>query len=176
MAEEQTCVELGHCAKHGVEVERRIQDRTRIENLEHKCRQHEIELEIKLGNIWSHLSRSRSLIYGVFISMGLLLCINLGAYYFANTINTANDRGEEILLAKINRVERDFKLSQAEIMTSVVTLLTSDAEQREWQKGMVRQLELINYNLRKAMERDNGYHMDNDDHYTLPPTGAGRNE
>ena len=179
MADEQvnTCVESGHCEMHGVEIERRRQDRSRIDALEAKWREHEAGMDIKFGNLWSHMSKNSNMIYGIFVSLGLIMVIVLGSYYYTNTVNTANDRGEEILLNKIYKIEETYKIQQSEIMTTIVTLLTSDAEQKEWQRGVIRQLELINHNMEKAT---NGgpthgvprYYDDNDYHYVLPPTGA----
>lgn len=159
----ETCLDTGICINHNLEVERRKTDRKDIVDLKAYVE--------KLFNRWDNeIPPMKIKVFSVFVTLGLLSLICLGAYTFTaisnahfevaiaaldtrtnnkiDSVKNGSDRGEEILLAKINTVEKDLRADQTEIMSKVVVLLTSDAEQRQWQKGMMKQLEMLNSYLR----------------------------
>lgn len=166
MADEKsinTCLDTGICVNHHVEVERRKTDRKEI-----------MDLKAHVGKLFDRwdmeIPQIKVKVFAIFVTLGLLSVIALGGYTYTavsnahmevaltavdvrinnslDAVKRGSDRGEEILLAKINSVESALRDDQTEIMSKVVVLLTSDAEQRQWQKGMMKQLEMLNSYLR----------------------------
>lgn len=160
------CLDTGICLHHGEEIERRRTDRKDIAYLKEMLSKLFERLDAEIPAI-------KIKVFAIFLSMGLMLVIVLGAYSFTAVsvsnhradmaeykreskaemlaVKASSDRGEEILLAKLNRVERDSKDERDKLTAQLVLLLTSDAENKEWQRGVMRQLELLNTNFHKVM-------------------------
>lgn len=160
------CLETGICIHHGETVERRKSDAKDIKYLKDVVEKLFIRWENEIPDL-------KIKVFSIYVSLTLLLFMVGGAYSFTAisvsnhradmsefksemkaqlaAVKASSDRGEEILLAKINRTEKDNKTEREGIMAQVVTLLTSDAEQKEWQRGVLRQLEVLNTNFTKAL-------------------------
>jgi len=147
------CLETGHCMAHGDEVERRK----------------ETVLEIK--DLWRHVGANAVKIYGVAATMVLFGALLIGSFTYTNSVKfdlkdevdevrLGSDRGEEILLAKINANYTMTKRQQDEIMSNVVKLLTADAERREWQRGMMTQMKTLNEYIKSLIEHNRSQHED----------------
>ena len=170
---EQSCIEDGHCKVHGQEIERRKQASKDIDAMKADIKE--------LFRKWDdQIPSIKMKVFAIFVSIFLFLFLVAGSYSYTaisnandradraiisathakemDEITRRNDRGEEILLNKINTVERDLRLEQTKIMARVVELLTADAERRQWQKGMVTQLQLLNDHIRDFMglKKSNG--------------------
>lgn len=159
-----SCVIDGKCAIHDVEIERRRTDREDLQALKEDFKLNGQACESKVGNLHDRITllaetltkqigHNGNLITGVFISLGLMAVIVLGSFYYISVVDKRNDRGEEILLTKINADYRSSKQERDLLVSQVVTLLQSDAEQKEWQRGVIRQLELLNTNLNRTFRK-----------------------
>lgn len=148
----ETCLTTGHCAMHDVEVERRANDHNDIALLKEAMVELNRSNEKKIVAIHSRTNTTENRVMGIFVSLGLMAVIVFGCYYFTNIVNTRNDRGEEILLAKINADYKSAKEERTYIVAQVVELLTASAEQKEWQRGMITQLELLNTHIHNIVE------------------------
>jgi hypothetical protein len=169
-----SCVLDGRCAIHDVEIERRRTDREELNKLKDSFKVNEQECQAKVGVIHDRItamgkelslaiSHNGNLITGVFLSLGLMGVILFGSFYYTNIVDKRNDRGEEILLNKINEDYRASKKERDVINAQIIALLQSSAEQKEWQKGVIRQLELMNANLNRnfnttRVQGSNGYY------------------
>ena len=171
----KNCMIDGRCQLHDVEIERRKSDREDLKQLKLDFRHNNLACESKVGNLHDRITglgtdtnrdiaRNGNLITGVFVSLGLIAVIVLGSFYYTNVVDKRNDRGEEILLTKINADYRSSKLEREYLVSQVVGLLQSSAEQREWQRGVIRQLELINSNINRTLggstKNSSEYHYD----------------
>lgn len=154
MADHPNCLDTGKCSLHDVEIERRKSDRKDVEYLKGAVIKMEKAISAcaeaqneRTRAFHQRMNTTENKVFGIFVSLGLMAVILFGGYYYATIIDKRNDRGEEILLAKINSNDAIAKAERAETVAQVVTLLTSDAEQREWQKGMMKQMELLNTHI-----------------------------
>lgn len=144
----ESCMEKGHCAVHGVEIERRKQTSKSVEEIKNQIEKFEHFAETEHKTFNDKISVLSSKLNGIATTLGLLLLITLGSYYYVNVVDYRNNRGEEILLNKINNNANHAKVERDALVSQIVSLLTTSAEQKEWQRGMMRQMELLNSHIR----------------------------
>jgi len=149
------CLTTGKCTIHDVEIERRKTDRKELNYLREAFIKLEESNEDRAIQIHNRLNGVSNKVMGIFVSLGLISLICFGCYYYIGVVDKRNDRGEEILLNKINADARSAKEERTNLVSQVVTLLTADAEQKEWQRGMITQLELLNTHIRDIVDLKN---------------------
>lgn len=132
------------CPHHEAEVQRRETLQASVADLKSLM----LTNENRFVSMHNRINGIEAKVMGIFVSLGLILFIVLGAYTYTNIVDKRNDRGEEILLTKINADALFTRNKNEELMKQVVTLLTSNAENKEWQRGVITQLEMLNAHIR----------------------------
>ena len=154
--ESNNCLITGKCTIHDVEIERRRTDRKDMEYLKAAFTALESNNEQRFIAMHNRVNRASNKVIGIFVSLGLIAIITFGGYYYTSTVDRRNNRGEEILLARINADSIEAKNERSQLASQVVALLTADAEQEEWRRGVMTQLELFNTHIRDILELKHG--------------------
>jgi hypothetical protein len=62
-------------------------------------------------------------------------------------VENISDARDTLINDRIQQAVKEAKLGREELLTQIIQLMTSDASNKEWQRGVIKQLELLNYNL-----------------------------
>jgi len=142
--EKCTVTEDGHCAMHGVEVERRKHNQREIEDIKGDIKSNKVHIG-NLLTFMNNINGQRTVIGGV----ALLIVLGSYSYTFitANAISEANHRYERLLEAK----ERAYQTDLQGIRTRLSTLDTGLAVIDERYRTVVAQLRNLNDSLSQLL-------------------------
>ena len=149
---ERNCIITGKCQLHDIEIERRKSAAKEVQIIRDSLDRCKLSSVTKFEALDVRIRVIGNKVAALFLSLGLLLVITGGGYYYTQVIDLRIDRSEQRLLTRMMSDTKDAKAERLTLVSQVVELLTADAERREWQRGMMSQLQLLNAHIRDIMK------------------------
>ena len=149
---EKNCIVTGKCQLHDIEIERRKSAAKEVQIIRDSLDRCKLSSTNKFEALDVRIRLMDNKVAAIFLSLGLMLIIATGNYYYTQIIANRMDAVELKITARMEATAKDAKTERLTLVNQVVELLTADAERREWQRGMMSQLEMLNAHIRDIVK------------------------
>ena len=149
---ERNCIITGKCQLHDIEIERRKSAAKEMQSIKNSLDKCKISSINKFDAFDARIRSISNRVAAVFLSLSLMLIIVVGNYYYTQIVANRIDAIELKITARMEATAKDAKTERLTLVNQVVELLTADAERREWQRGMMSQLEMLNAHIRDIVK------------------------